>query len=80
MLLTPSAPLTKITSVRRQRWLQKKLSISDSGRNFVHAPIPLFLSYLSRSQNPLLAENRADICPLPRNSGPLCYSCVQPGL
>ena len=51
----PSAPLTNITSVRRQRWLQKKLSISHSGRNFPGVPILRLLSHLSRSRNPLLS-------------------------
>jgi len=40
-------------TVEVQRWLQKKLSISHSGRNFPGVPIPLPFSRLSRSPNPL---------------------------
>jgi hypothetical protein len=38
-----------------QRWLQKKLSISHSGRNFPGVPIPRLFPHLSRSRNPLLS-------------------------
>jgi hypothetical protein len=48
VLLTPNAPLTNITSARRQRWLQKKLSISHSRRNFLSAPMPRLFTPLSR--------------------------------
>jgi hypothetical protein len=55
VLLTPNAPLTNSRTYEVQRWLQKKLSISHSGRNFPRAPIPRFLSHLSQSRNPLLS-------------------------
>jgi len=37
-----------------QRWLQQKLSISHSGRNFPAAPISRLFPHLSRLQSPLL--------------------------
>jgi hypothetical protein len=53
VLLTPNAPLTNNRTVEVQRWLQKKLSISHSGRNFPAALIPRLVPHLSRSRNPL---------------------------
>jgi hypothetical protein len=53
--LTPNAPLTNSRTYEVQRWLQKKLSISHSGRNSPSALILRLIPNLSPSQNRLLS-------------------------